>query len=116
MPRATTPPARSARRTETRLIPADAATAIGDFRRYPGCRLVLACAACGWSKTYNPERVIARLQALKAGGYATSLVAVGQRVGWNCPACARMRWRVQFGWPSGLDERELRRLANLYRN
>jgi len=116
MARAATPPARPAPRSDMRLVPADGTTAIGDFRRYPGCRLVLVCGACAWCKSYNPERVIDRLRALNAGGYATTLAAVAKRVGWNCPACARMSWLAQFGWPPGVDEREVRRLSNLYRN
>ena len=97
-------------------IPADAATAIGDFRRYPGCRLLLACTACAWSRTYNPERVIHRLQELRAGGHATRLSDVARRVGWNCPACSRMRWRMQFAGPAGLRQAEIKRLANRFRN
>lgn len=97
-------------------IPADGSAALGDFRRYPGCRLMLVCAACGWSKTYNPERVIDRLHALKSGGHATRLVDVARRVGWNCPACRRMGWRAQFAWPTNLTPGEAKRLANRYRN
>ncbi|MGH6911429.1 MAG: hypothetical protein ACREE0_21830 [Phenylobacterium sp.] len=47
-----------------RPIATDAATtALGDYRRYPGCRLLVVCGGCGWSKDYSPERVIARLSA-----------------------------------------------------
>lgn len=99
-----------------RPIPAEGTASIGDFRRYPGCRLLLACAACSWSKSYNPERVIDRLHELKAGGHATRLADVARRVGWNCPACQRMRWRAQFAWPDNIDEREVKRLTNLFRN
>jgi hypothetical protein len=99
-----------------RHLPVGETAALGDFRRYPGCRLLLACAACAWSKTYNPERVIDRLHALKAGGHATRLADVAKRVGWNCPACHRTCWRAQFAWPAGLSESDVRRLANRYRN
>jgi hypothetical protein len=99
-----------------RLIPADAATAIGDFARYPGCRLLLACAACSWSRTYKPERVIHRLQELRTGGYATRLADVARRVQWNCPACSRVRWRMQFAWPADMTESEAKRLAARARN
>lgn len=98
------------------LIPASAETAIGDFQRYPGCRLVLACSACGWTKSYKPERVIDRLRELKAGGYASRLADVSRRVGWNCPRCSRMRWRMQFAWPENLTKAEASRLRNYYRN
>lgn len=101
---------------QLRPIPADAATAIGDFARYPGCRLLLACAACAWSRTYDPERVLRRLHELKSGGHATRLADVARRVQWNCPACSRMRWRMQFAWPPTLTEGEARRLAARYRN
>lgn len=99
-----------------RPIPVDGLAAVGDFRRYPGCRVLLVCAACAWSKTYNPERIIDRLRALKAGGYATRMIDVARRVGWNCPTCRRVQWRAQFAWPAGLSESDVKRLANLYRN
>jgi hypothetical protein len=99
-----------------RRIPAEGTAAVGDFRRHPGCRLVLACAACAWSKSYDPERVIDRLRELKAGGHTTRLVDVARRVGWNCPACHRMRWRAQLAWPPGLTPGEAKRLADRYRN
>lgn len=110
------PPPPPASAAKMRLIPAAAEDSIGDFRKFPGARLLLVCAACSWSKPYNPERVIDRLRELRTGGYATRLVDCARRVGWNCPACSRMRWRMQFAWPPGLDDREIRRLANRYRN
>jgi hypothetical protein len=111
-----TPPDRFGPAAELRPIPADRTAAIGAFRRHPGCRLMLACAACGWSKSYNPERVIDRLRELKAGGHTTRLVDVARRVGWNCPACQRTRWRAQFAWPPSLTPGEAKRLADRYRN
>lgn len=99
-----------------RPIPAAAEDSIGDFRRYPGCRLLLSCAFCSWAKTYNPERIIVRLHELKAGGHATRLADCARKVGWNCPACSRIRWRMQFAWPPNLDPAEARRLASRYRN
>ncbi|MEW5685885.1 MAG: hypothetical protein AB1942_13280 [Pseudomonadota bacterium] len=99
-----------------RAIPLGAEASIGDFQRYPGCRLAITCAACGWSKAYDPERVIVRLQALKAGGYATRLGEVARRVQWNCPACQRVHWRASLAWPPEMNPREARRLADRYRN
>jgi hypothetical protein len=99
-----------------RSIPLVGTTTLGDHRRYPGCRLLLVCALCGWWKSYKVERVILRLRELRAGGHATTLDQVARRVGWDCPACHRVRWRAEFGWPAGMDEREIKRLANLYRN
>jgi hypothetical protein len=99
-----------------RAIPLGAEASIGDFQRYPGCRLTITCAACGWSKAYNPERVIVRLQALKAGGYATRLGEVARRVQWNCPGCHRVHWRAGLAWPPEMNAREAKRLADRYRN
>lgn len=99
-----------------RTIPADGTSAIGDFRRYPGCRLMLGCQACGYAKTYNPERVIDRLRELKSGGYATRLNDVARRVVRTCPKCSKSKWRAQFAWPDNLTPGEERRLRNLYRN
>lgn len=97
-------------------IPAGPTSALGDFMRYPGCRLLLVCAACGWSKAYNPERILTRLQVLKSGGHTTRLEQVAKRVQWPCPACHRLRWRAQFAYPPGLSPAEARRLASRYRN
>jgi hypothetical protein len=99
-----------------RRIPHRPEAAIGDFQRYPGARLLLFCRACSWSKSYHPERVLQRLQDTRAGGHTTTLRDVARRVEWNCPACSRMRWAMQFAWPPKLDRAESRRLANLYRN
>jgi hypothetical protein len=99
-----------------RPIPTPAATTLGDYRRHPGCRLRLACAACGWAKEYNPERVIARLHQLRTGGYPTALTEVAGRVRKTCYRCRQMKWRAEFVWPQGMDEREIKRLADRYRN
>jgi hypothetical protein len=96
-------------------IPTGEPTPLGDYRRYPGCRL-LVCTLCGWSKDYNAERIIDRLRKLKAGGHTTTLRQVAGRVGWNCPGCGRVKWRADFAWQPGFDEREAKRLANRYRN
>ena len=101
---------------ELRPIPAHAGASIGDFARYPGCRLMLACVACSWARSYNPERVIRRLHELKSGGHATRLQDVAKRVGWNCPACRRANWRMQFAWPANLTDSEHKRLTNRWRN
>ena len=45
-----------------RIVPIGDTATLGDHRRYPGARLLLACALCGWSKSYRPERVIDRLR------------------------------------------------------
>ena len=99
-----------------RIIHVDETASIGDFRRYPGCRLTITCALCGWVKIYNPERVIARLQDLRSGGYATRLAEVARRVQWPCPGCQRLKWRAGFAWPAGITEAEVKRLAGRYRN
>jgi len=97
-------------------IPTDAATTLGDYRRHPGCRLRLACAACGWAKEYSPERVIARLHELRNGGYPTLLTEVAGRVRKPCYRCRHPTWRADFVWAAGMDEREIKRLADRYRN
>jgi hypothetical protein len=99
-----------------RRIPQGPGASIGDFRRHPGCRLLIACSACGWSRDYDPERVVARLLEIHAGGETTPFSEVARRVAWNCPACQRMRWRAELAWPARIDEREARRLRNLHRN
>jgi len=102
--------------SKMRPIPTGEQATLGDHRHYPGSRLMIACSLCGWSKSYRVERVIERLRQLKTGGHATPLTQVAQRVAWPCPGCGRVHWRAQFAWPSGIDDREVRRLGNLYRN
>lgn len=99
-----------------RPVPGTESATLGDHRRYPGCRVLVVCTGCGWEKDYNPDRVIDRLHALKAGGHPTPLTEVARRVNRRCPRCHEVRWRAQFAWPANLDEREVKRLANLYRN
>ena len=97
-------------------VPSTRATTLGDHRRYPGCRLLVTCGLCGWSKSYRPERIIARLHELRSGGEPTPLRQIAGRVAWNCPGCGRLKWRAELAWPPELDDREKRRLANLHRN
>lgn len=97
-------------------IPVGPEASIGDFKRYPGCRLAITCSLCGWVKAFDPERIIHRLRELKVGGHATPLPKIGARVQWPCPACGRVKWRAGFAWPAGLQPDEVRRLTNLYRN
>lgn len=99
-----------------RRIAAGPTAVIGDFQRYPACRLLLICGACGWNKPYDPERILARLLQLKSGGHATRLDQVAKRVQWPCPGCHRLHWKAQFAYPPHIDAGEARRLAARYRN
>lgn len=95
---------------------ADKAVKVGDYPRYPGARLLLSCRLCGWSKDYSPERVIDRLRELRAGGRSTSIEEIAQRVERTCPDCGRVHWAADFAWPPGMNEAEIKRIANRYRN
>ncbi|MFC3067899.1 hypothetical protein [Phenylobacterium soli] len=97
-------------------VPDDGRLTLGDHRRYPGSVVLLTCAMCGWAKPYSPERLLDRLRELKAGGHPTPVGALARRVAWPCPMCQRVRWRMELARPRGLDPREARRLAGLYRN
>lgn len=99
-----------------RVIPLGPEASVGDFARYPGCRLAVTCAMCGWTKGYSPERIIHRLRELKAGGYTTSLAVVARRVQWPCPGCHRLKWCANLAWPPELTEAEAKRLAARARN
>jgi hypothetical protein len=99
-----------------RPAPAPDDATIGDYRRFPGARLLVACALCGWEKSYRPERVIDRLRQLRAGGHDTRLTQIARRVAWPCPGCHRVKWRALLAWPAAMDAAEIKRLANLYRN
>jgi hypothetical protein len=91
-------------------------TPLSDHRKYPGCRLQLLCTGCGWGKAYAPERIIDRLHELRVGGHPTTLQQVAARVGRPCPLCGQRQWNARFAWPEGIDLREIKRLANLYRH
>jgi hypothetical protein len=56
------------------------------------------------------------LRARKTGGHQTKVADVARCIGWPCPACGRSRWATQLAYPAEFDEREAKRLANLYRN
>lgn len=101
---------------QVRRIPTDGTTSIGDYRRWPGCRLLLTCTGCRATQTYDPERIIARLQERRTGGHATQLTALAHRVTRDCPTCGRHRWLAEFAWPANIDAREVRRLTDRYRN
>jgi len=76
------------------LLAVNAHAPIAVSRHHPGARFELRCGACGWTRTYDPERIAARLVALKRGGPMTPIAAVAQHVQWPCPACRRMRWKT----------------------
>jgi hypothetical protein len=99
-----------------RRIAAGPSAVIGDFRRYPGCVLLLSCGACGWTKPYNAERILARLLELKNGGHTTRLDQVARRVAWPCPGCGRLHWKTGFAYPPHIDAAEVRRQAARWRN
>ena len=111
------PPERPRRAAAFRPVPCDAAAAaLGDHRRYPLCRVLVACSLCGWARDYSPEAIIARLRKLRAGGEATPVGEVARRVAWPCPMCHRVNWRADFAWPPDADPRDIRRLTAQIRN
>jgi len=87
-----------------------------DHRRYPLCRLVLFCGACGWARDYSPERIIDRLRALRAGGYKTQVSAVARRVGWTCPGCGRVQWGAKLAYGKDVDPKDIERAARQMRS
>jgi hypothetical protein len=97
-------------------VPATGALKLIDHRRYPGSRVYLTCALCGWTKGYSAQRIIDRLRALRGGGHDTAVGVVAKRVAWPCPGCGRVKWRSDLAWPPGMQESEIRRLANQYRS
>lgn len=104
------------RAQDFRPVPAQSPLTLADHRRYPLCRVVLTCAMCGWTKGYDPERIVDRLRQLRAGGYPTAVGQVARRVAWPCPMCHRVKWRTDLAWPSGVADRDIRRLAAIHRN
>jgi len=78
--------------------------------------VLIACSLCGWAKDYDPGRVAARLAELKAGGEATRVARIADRVAWPCPMCHRVKWRSDLAWPPDADPRDIRRLTAQIRN
>jgi hypothetical protein len=74
------------------LLSVNAHAPLATWHAHPTARLKLFCAACAWSKTYDPARIATRLAALKRGGPSTPISAIAQYVQWPCPGCRRMRW------------------------
>lgn len=89
---------------------------MGDHHLYPGCRLLLFCAACTVCRDYKPEKIIDRLRALRAGGHDTPVAEIATRIGWPCPACGRQRWATQLALPAGMSERERKWLVGRSRS
>jgi RNase P subunit RPR2 len=102
--------------TAMRIIPIGDQATLADYRFYAGARVLITCSLCGWSKSYNAERIIDRLRTLKTGGHKTTLGQVARRVAWPCPGCGRVKWRAQFAYPPGFSEADHRRATNRYRN
>jgi hypothetical protein len=86
---------------------------LGDAAKLAGCRVLLVCAACTWSKSYSPARLIGRLKELKRGDERTAVGAVAEWVQWPCPACRRMRWasRVMLLGKGWVNEQDAQKLA-----
>jgi hypothetical protein len=78
-------------------LPDDAPLAA--YARHPGARLQLVCGACAWSRSYDPERIIERLIARRAGDARTAVGEVARQVQWPCPRCRRMRWGTRLATP-----------------
>lgn len=57
-----------------------------------GARVKLACGACAWSRTYDPARLVQRLDAKGLNGANTAIMHVADHVAWPCPGCGRKRW------------------------
>jgi hypothetical protein len=91
-------------------------TALEDHRRYPLCRVLLFCGLCGWARDYNPERIIARLRALRAGGYKTPVSHVARRVGWTCPGCGRCSWGSKLAYGKDVSPSEIQRAVRAIRS
>jgi hypothetical protein len=63
-----------------------------------GAKVKLYCGACAWSRTYDPARLAARLDAKGLNGANTAIMLVARHVAWPCPACGRTRWATA-PWP-----------------
>lgn len=90
--------------------------ALEDFRRYPGCLVMVRCQACGYAKGYQAVKIMARLGELRAGNSGTPVVHVARHMKRACPHCSERRWGSQFAYPDDLDEREWKKMVGRSRN
>lgn len=97
-------------------IPLRSTDPLEDYRRYPGCRVLLSCGACGYAKDYNPERIVMRLRELRVGGWKTPIVGIAAQMRRPCPACRKMQWTTRLAYPADMTEAEARRLMARMRN
>ncbi len=97
-------------------IPLRPTDPLEDYRRYPGCRVLLTCGACDYAKDYNPERIVMRLRELRVGGYKTPIVRIAAQMRRPCPTCRKMKWSSRLAYPDTMTEAEARRLMNRMRN
>jgi hypothetical protein len=100
---------------EFRQIEGSGQAPLEDHRRHPLCRLLIYCAVCGWARDYNPERIVARLQALRQPGYQTRVSEVAARVSWSCPACGRVRWVSRLAYSADMTARDVARALRAIR-
>jgi hypothetical protein len=107
---------RFASRRDFRIVNGSGETALLDHRRYPLCRVLLSCGACGWARGYKPERILDRLRVLRAGTVRTPVQDVARRVQWPCPGCGRLHWSTVLAWPADVSENDIKRMASAYRN
>lgn len=102
--------------TEFRQVDGSGRAPLEDHRRYPLCRLLIYCAACGWARDYSPERIVVRLQALHQPGYRTQVGDVASRISWSCPACGRVRWVSRLAYRPDTTARDIERAARAIRS
>lgn len=101
---------------EMHPIPLRSTDPLEDYRRYPGCRLLLTCSACDYARHYNPERIVMRLRELRVGGYKTPIVGIAAQMRRPCPACQKMKWTTRLAYPADLTEAEAKRLMRQIRS
>ncbi|HVI30864.1 hypothetical protein [Phenylobacterium sp.] len=81
-------------------LPLDRSATLAAHEAHPGSRVELVCAACTWSRTYRPERIIEGLSRKQLGGRHTTVASVALLVRWPCPGCRRMRWATRLSAPA----------------
>ena len=88
---------------------------VGDFRKHVDSRIIFFCDGCHASKSYRPEPIMARLQALRVAGVHTPIREVGRFTRMSCPACGGAGWNTQLAFFPSLDAREANRNVKLPR-
>lgn len=69
-------------------------------QHHPSVELLLTCNSCQYSRTFDLDVVITRLQRRGIGGPNTGIRQVAGYTLEDCPRCGKRNWETRPWWPS----------------